>query len=955
MHPTLTRHSTLLVVITVVIVVAFTTLVTPVKAQDDRNLDGCPTMKLNFGSSVDGVWDAGECESYWWQSAEEGTNTRADFYYFTIEETAFVDVNILADQYALLTLYDSNWDFYADSDYIQNSNINARLWPQIYYLEVMVDEAYQEGADNDYILSLQLLETDECLTNANLDGNGSREGCETDLGSVFNPLVGGVDILSDAGTNADDTPGGCTLGFSANLIVSEELRAQGIVTNSHCTLQLGMNDNTVFYQGSWDNQITPQMGELVDSPLYYPTTPLNSYNARSDARLCRSLADNFECQYSDAAFFKLEEEQVTEFRIARPESINRLEPEEFAALETVPNSSHLRINTQNPYFEVIGIGAVAQGERIHKVGATTDWTTGIVEDVCYSHGVLGDEWPGALLCQVEFISQPGFVVIADGDSGSPVFKCVDEEGLTDAHCSSGLVLLVGLLHSGTDTRGIFSPLASILDEFDKVLGDGVETCWVVDSGGVCGGTIIQMSKSEQISTEPIQEPQVTKEELPVATECPIRLLNSGDIYSDTWGECTSMSNDTDLNSVQDAQFASYSFTLLDSATVNIALMPTTSTAWVTGVYLYDSNWGFLASEESQGTDGASSLEFELAAGGYFVEVLGINRSIAEDPPATFMLTIQAGGALKQAPEEPSIPEQPLVPAPPPPEPPIPEAPEAGIDWNRVIAGTVAVIAACVVLFVLVKIFRRVRRQRPHDATEVPEAHCEYLLNKAHLILKDHNGHSNRDELVAYVAENYKVAIQFTKSGMRGRKIREQTVLAYTPPRDAATNIEANLGMSEHNVREEITLADTLLQDTTTDTRVMSLPSVKLGLDKYGSDGRIICWELECKAIATHFWVTVEPDTKRRWHFACWQHEPCPNLRKLPLYYPAYYSSVGWEKCYESITGFYGKPPACAWHACVRGSEIYFIARGKFVHLLYSNTGYCSLHTNLDRTTNQTAD
>ena len=820
------------VAIRIVVVLMFAVAVlvshsTPANAQNKRNDDGCPVEQIEFGEAITGIWSPGECDSFTYQSieSEDGKRTRADFYYFEVVETSFVEITIASDWLTLMTLYDSSWGIYAESNYDSGASLNTQLTPQVYYLEVMVDEAYLPAETEEYALGVSILGADECLTNEKQDdilsvlGRDSREGCETNLLGHFNPLVGGIDILSDDGTDSDEALGGCTLGFYANLIVGNDPPVRGIVTNSHCTLKRGEYDETRFYQGDWDNRITSVAGEYLDSPLYDTRTPLVHYNSPNDKAKCRPISDNGECQYSDAAFFKLKSGINAEFRIARPQGINTLTPAESVLTSPESYRQHLRINTGNPYFEIVGVDTVERGDRVYKVGATTGWTAGTVTSICEDHGV-SKGWKGALLCQVEWASSGDAVVSGNGDSGSPVFKCVNAAGDEDIACAAGLVVLLGIHHSGDpeelcdaeercyDLSGNFSPIASVLGEFNKALfgleqvvcvdaegesdcgpepiGAGETICWVVDSGGDCGGTISRPPEPARARPPrniqrqvPMQEDMPQEEvsqmdaflQMGAVNDCAIQPLDSGNDYSGAWGECTSMSNGTDLNFVQDAQFASYSFTLLDSATVNIALMPTTSTTWVTGVYLYDSNWGGLASEESQGTDGASSLEFELAAGGYFVEVIGINRSIDENPPATFMLTIQAGGALKQAPEEPSVPTPSPPELPPPPELPIPEAPEASIEWNRVIAGTVAVVGlVLIVRGALTLRTRRVRTFSDGGRPDMSTKEVERLLAKAHRILKNEHSYAPNHKLIAYIAKYYFVEIQFTKKGPIGRHI-----------------------------------------------------------------------------------------------------------------------------------------------------------------------------------------
>ena len=430
--------------------------------------NNCGVQGLSLYETVDSTWDT-DCDSHAYISEDENFDTRADFYYFTIEERAAVDINLFSEWSNILVLYDSNWDELEESEegyYEEDSGINIQLEPGIYYLEAVVDEYYNLDVRNSgYTLSLWEFDAQTRIA--------------TNLWGEFNPIIGGTEILFDDSS--------CTLGFVA-VLEAGDFTERGIVTNSHCSSIEGQEDNTVFYQDG--NRITQtERGELADSRWYDSLSPENIFNSEIDKLLCLAGSDE-RCQYSDATFFILDEANAADFLIARPEEHNIQTPEMFVATPLNSNSPHLIIDRNMPYFQIVGVDTVEVGDRVHKVGATTGWTTGIVEQVCIEIEEL--------LCQNEFRNREGYVLQGSGDSGSPVFKCVTRSGQEDLNCSEGLVLLVGLFHSSSEfdkacfdedtcvgDSGFFSSVHSLINEFNKILEDYGEICWVVSMGGDC--------------------------------------------------------------------------------------------------------------------------------------------------------------------------------------------------------------------------------------------------------------------------------------------------------------------------------------------------------------------------------------------------------------------------------------------------------------------------------------
>ena len=128
-----------------------------VNAQDTSSPNNCGVQGLSPYETVDSTWDT-DCDSYALQSVDENFDTRAEFYYFTIEEGVIVDINLSSEWFNTLVLYDSNWDELEESNednYELYSKINTQLEPGIYYLEAVVDEYHNlDVLDSGYTLSL---------------------------------------------------------------------------------------------------------------------------------------------------------------------------------------------------------------------------------------------------------------------------------------------------------------------------------------------------------------------------------------------------------------------------------------------------------------------------------------------------------------------------------------------------------------------------------------------------------------------------------------------------------------------------------------------------------------------------------------------------------------------------------------------------------------------------------
>lgn len=198
----------------------------------------------------------------------------------------------------------------------------------------------------------------------------------------FRPVPAGVQIESDLGLTANSY---CTLGFN----VIRNFR-RGFVTNSHCTKIQGVNNDTDFHQPT-DPFYTEsnKIGDESVDPPFFRGAPCST---------------NWKCRFSDSAF------------VAYSAS------SEFGAIaRTMDGLGSIAVDPANPRFRIVSeTTALVEGMIVSKIGRTTGWTFGRIDDVCIPLRPTGTD--EELLCQsrIERVSDvnPLFDL---GDSGSPVF------------------------------------------------------------------------------------------------------------------------------------------------------------------------------------------------------------------------------------------------------------------------------------------------------------------------------------------------------------------------------------------------------------------------------------------------------------------------------------------------------------------------------------------------------
>ena len=772
-----------------------------VRAQDTISPNHCDVRQFNLGDTVRATWDT-DCLSQQDSAGGDEYNTRAQFFYFTVEERTRVDIRLSSDWYNVFLLYDSNWKAIELSDqvYLRNSGLNRLVEPGTYYLEILVDEFYPPDSTNsEYTLTILGFDNQACVYDIRIgaaeQGTWPRANCGSFLGggvaSSYYRLVATEDVIlsaslsatvdvalrvyetdwtristSDApfrsnqatvgaelshgnyilevatdsaggigqmyeltltrfatnlrgafdpviaGTEVFSSKGACTLGLVARLEY-EDSSQYGLVTNSHCTSIRGQTDATALSQGEIDNKVTRRggilyssdgsveilFGELADPPLYDSQSKIDTFNDELDKLLCVTYSDN-QCQYSDAAFFNLNEAKSADFLIARPENRNRLRPHLFLQQPLNSNSPHLKIDQDRPYFQIVGVDTVEVGDIVHKVGRTTGWTAGHVERVCTREQVNYDEGTGLLFCQIEFRSREGYVLSGNGDSGSPVFKCVTPEGDEDFYCSSGLVNLVGILHSGDTTlcfddgpcvgeNAFFNSVHALIREFNKTL-ETPDLCWVVDSSGEC----VNLDATE------------------IAPACPVVGVRVGANIDDSWLEnCFTVSE----SSVANYGWARY-YELETENNMEVWVSVTPDHVGNTLVNILNGNNYFTYGDNlAQGDTLVERVPLE--AGLYLVEVIS-------DTPGNFRLQLSTEELPAPAPVVPPPPPE-IPDVTPPIEPNLPEIIVPEVEQDNSLSGLLIVAAAIAVLLLLVLLpptigitWYLVRRR---STSEVPDA------------------------------------------------------------------------------------------------------------------------------------------------------------------------------------------------------------------------------------------
>jgi hypothetical protein len=203
----------------------------------------------------------------------------------------------------------------------------------------------------------------------------------TTLKDYVRPVPGGYAIR-----NGNFSYTTCTLGYP---VYSSILGMFGFITNSHCTNVYGGVENTQFYQGSAFVLAT----EYLD-PIFQTSSSIAGCPSGQTCRLSDSAFAG-DVNYPSGA---LDE-------IAQPVS--------YCALPTTQCST--TVNSSSPYIFPHGFAnSPLAGQYFEKVGQTTGWTYGTIQQTCTT--VRESKSGHYFVCQYTVAAG-----VDAGDSGSPVF------------------------------------------------------------------------------------------------------------------------------------------------------------------------------------------------------------------------------------------------------------------------------------------------------------------------------------------------------------------------------------------------------------------------------------------------------------------------------------------------------------------------------------------------------
>lgn len=214
----------------------------------------------------------------------------------------------------------------------------------------------------------------------------------------------------------------CTLGFNV-----DHAGGRSFITNSHCSGRQGGVQGTRYYQPLSSTDPTVVATEVAD-PDY--------------ARGGPGCPKGKKCRRSDAA------RALYSASVASSRGV--------IAKTSGPNNGSLTVTGTFAIGSQSGATNFPIGTDVNKVGRTTGWTQGDVEATCVDTNVSGTNI--TQLCQT-WVSRGGALLVAGGDSGSPVFIGTGTS-----------VQLVGILWggSGDGETFVFSPLANIVAELGAV-------------------------------------------------------------------------------------------------------------------------------------------------------------------------------------------------------------------------------------------------------------------------------------------------------------------------------------------------------------------------------------------------------------------------------------------------------------------------------------------------------
>lgn len=265
-----------------------------------------------------------------------------------------------------------------------------------------------------------LIEVEEEMLNLVSEEPNLSTGSGSRVDSRVDPLQGGVQIARwvDRSTGKITR---CSLGA---VVRRDGLRL--FLTASHCSERSWDHDNTVFYQPVPDYNDAYRIGHEYQDV---------------QGTSCGFLSVNV-CRYSDALLARTDDGVL--------DALGRIARTRYAASSIVPDTiGSLEIDTQTPYFGIIGKTTAYSGQPVQKMGARTGWTRGTVNQTCVDKPAQRSY--SKLRCQTETTAW-----VSRGDSGGPVFLLQ----------SDGTAYLLGIMWGRTKSGSYsyYSPITGIEQE-----------------------------------------------------------------------------------------------------------------------------------------------------------------------------------------------------------------------------------------------------------------------------------------------------------------------------------------------------------------------------------------------------------------------------------------------------------------------------------------------------------
>ena len=233
------------------------------------------------------------------------------------------------------------------------------------------------------------------------------------LTGKLGPMVGGGQV-----SRVIDRDTGCSMGIAVGFVNTQGKFEEGFVTAGHCFVT-NTTGETFYVQGDYS------------SP--YGVSVWNAFPDGVDAQYVRKTGSGVDLGIG---------------LIGRPSQ------------ENTTGQAYVDLDSQNPYFEIIGTANPIVGQTVHKVGRTTGWTSGPVTSTCSTFLNWNAGW-------LDLACMGGAIYgAASGDSGGSVFSLNPD----------GSAMAMGILHGWSYGETVFARVDRTLKKlfYDR----GVTDVWL---------------------------------------------------------------------------------------------------------------------------------------------------------------------------------------------------------------------------------------------------------------------------------------------------------------------------------------------------------------------------------------------------------------------------------------------------------------------------------------------